>query len=540
MAAPPPPMPPQTKIMAAPQPPQAGSSQPSVDGRTEVHNDSSASEKLKQASEEMKKKKEQMKQKFETLQNDEKMGDLKGHTKNVLDFLSKIYIFDFFRRLFKKSNIGTILFLGMNLLLYIALFGGFTMPEMIPTAILLYLMSLMIALSPVGEFILRFQSGCKKLSKLKNKEQAQRIQAIFDEVYAKARAFDPSISSKVKLFISRDEDMNAFATGRKTVCLTTGLLKLSDEEIKGVLGHEFGHLAHKDTDLLLVILVSNILLSILFVIIRFIVSIAIFMIGEGESSFGGIGNFIVRILVDLLLLSLIRLWTKLGIMLVMHSSRKNEFEADQFAAELGYGRDLIVGLNAIDDDPFKKGFWATLRSSHPDTLERIERVQQWLDSNGQERVILQENHSFSYQTSKAPMGIAAAFPSGTSSPSVKPPKPRLFHKTEQPTSGSFCFGRYSADGRLHYGKILNLQEGYADFLFYNNVREWIPDNCMVTLKDASEQLQAYGLSSEKGVTSACTIRENSPEGYILVQYHDDGTSEWLNQRDILFVCPPSL
>ena len=39
--------------------------------------------------------------------------------------------------------------------------------------------------------------------------------------------------------------------------MTRGLLQWSDEEIKAALGHEFGHLAHKDTDRILVISIGN-------------------------------------------------------------------------------------------------------------------------------------------------------------------------------------------------------------------------------------------------------------------------------------------
>ncbi|MFR9145629.1 MAG: M48 family metalloprotease [Mediterraneibacter sp.] len=68
---------------------------------------------------------------------------------------------------------------------------------------------------------------------------------------------NPEISSDVRLFINDDDCPNAFATGRRTVCVTRGLLTWSDAEIKAALGHEFGHLAHKDTDRILVVAIGN-------------------------------------------------------------------------------------------------------------------------------------------------------------------------------------------------------------------------------------------------------------------------------------------
>ena len=52
-----------------------------------------------------------------------------------------MYVIDFLKRLFKKNNVGSIIYLCMNMVMYIALFGGFSMPEMIPMAIFLYLIT---------------------------------------------------------------------------------------------------------------------------------------------------------------------------------------------------------------------------------------------------------------------------------------------------------------------------------------------------------------------------------------------------------------
>lgn len=50
-------------------------------------------------------------------------------------------------------------------------------------ALVIYFISLTIALSPIGEWILRLQTGCKKI---KRKEYRDFIYPIFEEVYAKA------------------------------------------------------------------------------------------------------------------------------------------------------------------------------------------------------------------------------------------------------------------------------------------------------------------------------------------------------------------
>lgn len=111
-----------------------------------------------------------------------------------------MYVIDFLKRLFKKNNVGTIIYLCMNMVMYIALLGGFALPEMIRMAIFLYLICLTIALSPIGEFVLRLQCGCKKIKKEKYKN---RLEPLFNEAYRRAKQLDPTISDNVRLFMSK-------------------------------------------------------------------------------------------------------------------------------------------------------------------------------------------------------------------------------------------------------------------------------------------------------------------------------------------------
>ena len=43
---------------------------------------------------------------------------------------------------------------------------------------------------------------------------------------------EPLISDSVRLYMNDDESENAFATGRRTICVTRGLLNMPDEVIK--------------------------------------------------------------------------------------------------------------------------------------------------------------------------------------------------------------------------------------------------------------------------------------------------------------------
>ncbi|MEH7442657.1 zinc metalloprotease HtpX [Bacillus sp. JJ1122] len=277
-----------------------------------------------------------------------------------------MYIVDFARRLFRKGNIGIIIYLILNTLLVISLFNELWI------GLLMYAISLTLALSPFGEWLLRVQQGCKPLSR---QEHIERLLPLFNEVYAQAKKLDPSISGNVKLFISKDNNANAFATGRKTICLTKGLLSFSDEEIKATLAHEFGHLSNKDTDLILIVSVGNMIVTGMFVIYRFFFYIAGIMMSIINRSFG---TLVITFFVDVILVAMMWLWTKFGTLLVMNSVRKNEYEADYFAHQLGYRDSLIRVLDKFDemDNSELKGLWANLVSTHPDPDMRIGKLQQ--------------------------------------------------------------------------------------------------------------------------------------------------------------------
>ena len=96
-----------------------------------------------------------------------------------------MYLVDFIKRMTRKSNIPVLIYLVLNIFVIAGivsfLFGGGTMPfcQALLIGIVLYAISLVIALSPIGEWILRLQTGCKKIKRV---EQINFIEPIFREV----------------------------------------------------------------------------------------------------------------------------------------------------------------------------------------------------------------------------------------------------------------------------------------------------------------------------------------------------------------------
>lgn len=301
--------------------------------------------------------------------------------------VSQLYIVDFAKNLFRKKNTFAIIYLAINVLI-ITLTVQMFEPNFwlaLLYGLLIYTITATIALSPLGEWYFRWTNGCKKIV---DPEILNRLEPLFMEVKERAQTkhTDFIIDDNIRLYICDDDSVNAFAMGRRTICVTYGLLSLSDEQIKAVLGHEFGHLASHDTELTLLVTVGNFIITVIVTIIRVILAVYNLIIGliglfmGREGAIVSIMNAIAQFIATLCINGLMWLWTQLGILLVMKSSRNAEFEADAFSCDLGYSDGLLSFfriLQGLERQAGKKergNIFAALSSSHPDTSKRIARI----------------------------------------------------------------------------------------------------------------------------------------------------------------------
>lgn len=297
--------------------------------------------------------------------------------------IKSFYIVDFAIRMMDKSNIPLFIYLIINVIIigFIAtLFLQVPVGWGMLSGLLVYIASVSIALSPIGEWMLRHQTGCREINE---REVVERMEPLFREVYYKAKKENPMISRDVRLFINEDDCPNAFATGRKTICITRGLLSMSDEEIKGTLAHEFGHLSHKDTDRILVVSVGNTVITAICVMFQvaaivseiFMNIVALFTNDDNSfviNIFAAISRFITVALIG----AFMKVWSAVGVALCMKTSRGNEYIADEFAWKLGFGDELCTMLSrfsSLEEKP--QGLFASLASSHPESRDRISRIQ---------------------------------------------------------------------------------------------------------------------------------------------------------------------
>lgn len=278
-------------------------------------------------------------------------------------------------RVIRLSNLGTFLFFTLNISLSVLfmVYIELTKEEIVFAAIV-YAFIVLIALSPIGDLLLSFLLGARKI---KRDDIKIKLFPLFDIVYEKAKEKSPYISKKIRIkIIPNSEEINAFAIGRKTICVTQGLLSLDDESIMAVLAHEFGHIAYRHTIIQIIALCSNLFVSGILLLVK-IVSWTIAGISSLISLFYKSYLFAFLSTVMAAITSfLIWLWTKFCLLFLRWSMRENEYLADEYAFMLGYGDSLAYVIDNCFCDKTNNGFLKVLYSTHPSNNSRIAHLQE--------------------------------------------------------------------------------------------------------------------------------------------------------------------
>lgn len=241
--------------------------------------------------------------------------------------------------------------------------------------LVLYFISILIALSPVGEAILAFVSGARRMSRA---DMKNRLVPMVTKIHNRAIAKTPGMTKIIHLKVMYDSNPNAFALGRRTICVTEGLLSLPDEMIEGIIAHEVGHLACHHTVLQLLIGGGNFIITSILAIFRTIGIIftaigTLLGLSRDDSKRGcGCALSIVGIISSVA----VWLWTKFCMLFLMWSSRANEFAADKYALEIGFGNELAAALDRIGAGTPQSSFLKAIYSTHPNIHDRIGKLQE--------------------------------------------------------------------------------------------------------------------------------------------------------------------
>lgn len=191
-----------------------------------------------------------------------------------------------------------------------------------------------------------------------------------------------------KVYVIPSEQSNAFACGRSpehsAVACTEGILKLmTEDELKGVIAHEFAHIKNRDT---LISTVAGTVAGIISFIANMFMWSAIFG-GRDDDSRGNIFSLLILAIITPLIASLIH----------VAISRSREYQADETGARIVKNPlGLASALEKLEEDgkshpmrfgnpstahlfisnPFRSGNFLALFQTHPPTALRVKRLRE--------------------------------------------------------------------------------------------------------------------------------------------------------------------
>lgn len=252
---------------------------------------------------------------------------------------------------------------------------GCTLQSFLVT-IVIYIISIAIALSPAGEFLLRYMEGVRRIA---TQQEHEYLDEVWEEVKQTAVEKNSKLSN-VELFIIDTHNINAFALGRNTVAVTQGMINAAtQEQLRGVLGHELGHIANGDTKALLLNVVGNGIFSIVIVIFRLMLLIVQVIANMSDKS--GLSNLLV-VFMSFCLTVAIFIFMQIGQIILALNSRRNEYLADEFSFRLGYGIEMVEVLYMLQkiNVSGKMKLRDRLKASHPYLSDRIARLEQMLEN----------------------------------------------------------------------------------------------------------------------------------------------------------------
>jgi heat shock protein HtpX len=272
----------------------------------------------------------------------------------------------------KPSNIGMWIFFFLNMSLIWLVLRGAPMDVKI-TIWSIYVISVLVSISPVGEYFLCLMAGGRPI---KRTDMLLKMKPILEVVYEVAKEKTPSLPKNIRLWMINDPTPNAFAIGRKTICVTEGVFDLPDNVVVGFIAHEIGHLAKKHSVILLIIGGANVFIT-GFIMILKIISWMIAGIGAltailNRSCLSGcfIGIF------SAIAVAAVWLWARFCMIFVKWSMRANEYAADKYTFEIGFGYELALALDTNFAREPTNTFIKALYATHPPTDDRIARLQQ--------------------------------------------------------------------------------------------------------------------------------------------------------------------
>jgi len=278
---------------------------------------------------------------------------------------------------FVRSNMAFIVWLVLCMSFYFLLFHGAM--NVFLVIVIVHLISLTIAFSPLGEWAMRLIDGVRKIEIY---GEVSYIYPLFTEVYYEAAKHNPKLSQKIEVFIKDEAAINAYTYGSNTIIITRGALEsLGEDQMKGLIAHEFGHLANGDTRIKLALTIGGGFFSIFYVVLNGIIRllnffIRVFYFKTLLSLYNLLFVYPLRF-IRFVLVKTIWLFQTASALLIGLGSRNNQYRADEFACTAGYKEHLLSSLYALHEMNIigSASLMEHLKSGSPHIASRIARLE---------------------------------------------------------------------------------------------------------------------------------------------------------------------
>lgn len=237
---------------------------------------------------------------------------------------------------------------------------------------IVYNISIIIALSPLSEKLLRLLNRVRPLETNREKEY---LQPLFDEVYERVKEKYDNLM-EIEVCVIDNMTVNAIALGRNTVAVTKGAINtFTEDELKAVIAHEIAHLVHGDTMAYIYAIIGNGIFSIFVLLARLCLLFFEWLQSTltGKHSIFSAFMFLFKLYFEFCI------WLmSFGFQVILSmNSRKTEFRADKFSYILGYDSDMIEALYLLEKISLgdNSSIIQKMIASHPRITLRIKKLE---------------------------------------------------------------------------------------------------------------------------------------------------------------------
>jgi Zn-dependent protease with chaperone function len=233
--------------------------------------------------------------------------------------------------------------------------------------------------SPIGQWILRMLSGARKTIA---REDA-KINPVIEQVQQAILERHGLKNLNVCVMVVDNPIPNVFAIGKNTLVVSRAMYETATlEEFAGVIAHEFGHLHNGDSNKLGIALgvsVVSMMVALAASAIATVIEAFSRICGATKSDAGAfmvLFGFIFT-LMALFFTAFVYAGNGMLKLAMLFVGRRQEYKADQFAIQAGFGAGLLSFLDKLKNMQFDapKNLFARLYETHPPTMLRIGEVE---------------------------------------------------------------------------------------------------------------------------------------------------------------------